>query len=127
LLGKPWKQYDESGMVENIEFDFKGNLLSKKQQTIDNNEIKSALNNYSVYLVNWTGIPNILDVHTFETDKRYDALNRVIKIILPENVNNLRKEIVPAYNRAGALEQVRYDGTVYVENIAYNAKGQRLL
>src|SRR5690606_10626135 len=57
LLGKPWKQYDESGMVENIEFDIKGNLLSKKQQTIDNNEIKSALNNYSVYLVNWTGIP----------------------------------------------------------------------
>ncbi|MDO8992956.1 MAG: hypothetical protein Q7U83_07830, partial [Daejeonella sp.] len=44
-----------------------------------------------------------------------------------EDVNTNRKEIVPGYNRAGALEKVSYDGTTYVENIAYNAKGQRLL
>jgi len=48
-------------------------------------------------------------------------------ITLPENVNTDRKEITPTYNRAGALEKVSYDGTEYVENIAYNAKGQRLL
>ena len=31
------------------------------------------------------------------------------------------------YNRAGGLEQVRLDDTVYVERIAYDAKGQRAL
>lgn len=42
-------------------------------------------------------------------------------------MNTNRKTIVPDYNRAGALDKVSYDGAVYVENIAYNAKGQRLL
>lgn len=62
-----------------------------------------------------------------KTSSEYDALNRVTKITLPENVNSERKEITPTYNRAGTLEKVSYDGTEYVENIAYNAKGQRLL
>lgn len=62
-----------------------------------------------------------------KTSSEYDALNRVTKITLPENVNSERKEITPTYNRARTLEKVSYDGTEYVENIAYNAKGQRLL
>lgn len=37
-----------------------------------------------------------------------------------------RKEIVPACNKVGALQQVNYDGTTYVK-IVYDAKGQRLL
>ncbi len=127
LLGKPWQVYDESGKTESVAFDFKGNLLSKKQQVIDSTILKTALDNYQTYLVDWTSLPTILDTKVFETSSAFDALNRATKITLPENVNSERKEIVPTYNRAGALEQVRYDGTVYVENIAYNAKGQRLL
>ena len=43
----------------------------------------------------------------------------------PEDVLGNRKELVPHYNRAGALERVTLDGTLYVEQLAYNAKGQR--
>jgi hypothetical protein len=35
--------------------------------------------------------------------------------------------LTPAYNKAGALFSVNLDGTDYVKEIAYNAKGQRLL
>ncbi|MEZ4789478.1 MAG: hypothetical protein R2811_05615 [Flavobacteriales bacterium] len=38
-----------------------------------------------------------------------------------------RKELVPTYNRAGALEAITFDGVEYVRRIAYNAKGQRPL
>jgi RHS repeat-associated protein len=127
INGQLWKQYDESGKIETPEYDFKGNLLSKKQQVISSTVLKTALDNYETYLVDWTGLPNILETQVFETSSEFDALNRVTKITLPENVNNDRKEITPTYNRAGALEKVSYDNTEYVENIAYNAKGQRLL
>jgi hypothetical protein len=45
----------------------------------------------------------------------------------PQDVDGERKELRPHYNRPGALERVELDGTIYVENIAYNAKGQRIL
>ena len=45
----------------------------------------------------------------------------------PLDVEGQRRELRPAYNRAGALEQVRLDDTVYVQRIAYDAKGQRAL
>ncbi|WP_294675738.1 SpvB/TcaC N-terminal domain-containing protein [uncultured Fluviicola sp.] len=127
FLGQVWQQYDESGKIESIAFDFKGNLLSKKQKVISSVILKTALDNYETYLVDWTGLPTILDTKIFETSNTFDALNRIIKITLPENVNNERKNIIPTYNRAGTLEKVSYDGTEYVENIAYNAKGERLL
>jgi len=127
LLGKLWQQYNESGKIESIAFDFKGNLLSKQQAVISSTVLKTALDSYQTYLVDWTGLPNILGTQIFETSSEFDALNRATKITLPENVNTDRKEIIPTYNRAGALEKVSYDSTEYVENIAYNAKGQRLL
>ncbi len=123
LNGQLWQQYDESGKIESIAFDFKGNLLSKKQQVISSTVLKTALDNYETYLVDWTSSPSILGTQVFETSSEFDALNRVTKITLPENVNNDRKEITPTYNRAGALEKVSYDNTEYVENIAYNANG----
>jgi len=127
LLGQIWQQYDESGKTETQAFDFKANLITKKQQLISSAELKSALDNYSTYLVDWTSLPNILGTQEFVTNTEFDALNRITKITLPENVNSERKEIVPTYNRAGALEKVNYDSIEYVKNIAYNAKGQRLL
>ena len=85
------------------------------------------MDNFQTYLIDWTGLPTILDTKVFEKSSAFDALNRVTKITLPENFLNERKEIKPTYNRSGALEKVTYDSTEYVENIAYNAKGQRLL
>src|SRR5262249_59263028 len=38
-----------------------------------------------------------------------------------------RREVRPIYNNAGGLERVFLDDTLYVERIAYDAKGQRAL
>jgi len=86
-----------------IAFDFKGNPLSKKQYVISSATLKTALDNYETYLVDWTGLPSILDTNAFETSSEFDAINRPVKITLPENVNEERKEIIPSYNRAGGL------------------------
>lgn len=127
LNAQLWQQYDESGKIDSVDFDFKGNLLSKNRQVISNSVLKTALDNYETYLVDWTGLPTILGGQLFETSSEFDAMNRVTKITLPKNINNDRKEITPIYNRAGMLKKVNYDGIEYIENIAYNAKGQRLL
>src|SRR5690606_4264243 len=101
LLAQLWQHDDESGKKEIVGYNFKGNLLSKKQKVISSTELKSALDNYQTYFVDWTGLPNILGTQEFETSSEFDALNRPTKITLPENVNADRKEIIPTYNRAG--------------------------
>ncbi len=57
----------------------------------------------------------------------YDGLNRVRSIAYPNDKANQRKTAVPKYNRGGALQAMRFNGTDYVKEIAYNAKGQRVL
>jgi RHS repeat-associated protein len=48
-------------------------------------------------------------------------------MLYPQDVSGTRKVLLPHYNRAGALESVKLDGTIYVEYIAYNTRGQRML
>jgi len=133
LKGQLYKHYDEAGLVEIPEYDFKGNVLTKHRQCISDAELMSVFNGpptdweVDCYRVDWTGFPNIIDTKIFETNSEYDALNRVIKVTYPEDTNGNRKIGIPTYNRAGALEKVQFDETDYVEHIAYNAKGQRLL
>lgn len=134
LNGQPYKHYDEAGLTEFTAYDFKGNLLTKSRQVISDATLKTVFNgpppNWDVtpYTVDWTGLnTSILDTAVFTTDMAYDALNRVTEMELPQNVNSQRKKVTPTYNTAGALEAIDYDGTQYVSEIAYNAKGQRLL
>ena len=127
LMGKLYEQYDGAGKIRLSDYDFKGNLLNKVRNVVKDDILKSSLNGYNPFYVDWSSFPSILDSTDYETDSQYDALNRITKIILPENVESDRKEIVPSYNKAGALEKVSYDEKEYVKHIAYNAKGQRLL
>ncbi len=129
LKGQVYKHYDEAGLVEIPEYDFKGNVLTKSRQVISDSELLSIFGGGTIecYRVDWTGFPNILDATVFETTMEYDALNRITKMLYPEDLDTERKELVPTYNRAGALEKVEMDSTTYVEHISYNAKGQRLL
>jgi RHS repeat-associated protein len=141
LIGLPYKVYDESGLLISNEVDFKGNILEKNRKVIKDDLLQTD----SAYVIVWPE----LDDMDFETDSNallehkahdgdlssdgyvlnteYDGLNRAIKVTLPLDVEDNRKEILPHYNRAGALERVEYDGTDYVNHIAYNCKGQRLL
>ena len=62
-----------------------------------------------------------------EPPRAYDALNRIKQLQLPQDVEGKRRELRPVYNNAGGLEKVFLDDTLYVERIAYDAKGQRAL
>jgi RHS repeat-associated protein len=137
LNGKVYQQYDEAGMSEMPLYDFKGNMLTNLRQFISDTELLSVFSpppvNWEVecYRVDWlatpTSVPPILDARIFETNSEYDALNRVTKVTYPEDTDSERKIGIPTYNKAGALQSMEFDGDIYVNHIAYNAKGQRLL
>jgi RHS repeat-associated protein len=128
LKGKLFEALDEAGLAQTSRYDFKGNLLRKSRWVISATDIQNDLDNYTSYRINWDGgSAGKLDTIEFQTDNQYDALNRITQLTLPEDVDTNRKTIVPKYNRAGALEKVSYDTIEYVSDIAYNAKGQRLL
>ncbi len=134
LRGKLYQHYDEAGLLTFEAYDFKGNLLQKTRQVIGDEAILSLFNppppNWEVITlrVDWETAPaTLLDEAAFTTNITYDALNRVKIMTYPQDVDGTRKVLRPHYNRAGALERVELDGATYVERIAYNAKGQRVL
>jgi RHS repeat-associated protein len=124
--GKLYEHYDEAGYVQLREYDFKGNPLRKLRRVIADEELTGT----EKYVVDWDVLTlnhHQVDDRSYITDLLYDGLNRVRKSTLPEDVETERKELVPTYNRAGALQAVTFNGTDYVRHIAYNAKGQRVL
>jgi RHS repeat-associated protein len=142
LLGKPYLQYDEAGLLVLEGCDFKGNVLEKSRQVISDGTILSVFTpppqkwHVQAYRVDWqpstaidldTYAGTLLDGPAYRISTAYDALNRVQTLLYPQDGTGARKALTPTYNRAGALERLELDGTVYVDRIAYNAKGQRSL
>lgn len=125
-LGKLHQHHDEAGILTVNAYDFKGNMLEKQRETVADTPILAALVRNTPFTVDWEHPPT-LETPAFVTTVSYDALNRVKKMNYPQDVSGSRKVLVPEYNRAGALEKVTFDDEVYVEHIAYNAKGQRSL
>ena len=121
LRGNLFTQFDTAGRVNNLQFDFKGNLL---------NSSRTFAANYKE-VANWTdaniNAPNIFDADLEEyfTVNEYDAFNRVTKTIAPDG-----SITEPHYNEAALLEKVEVTQTdfgsqFFVKNIDYDAKGQR--
>ena len=142
LLGQLTRYYDEAGLLEFENYDFKGNLLAKVRRVISDTSILSVFNppppdwSVSAFRINWqppagatlnSYANTLLDRKEYRTEMTYDALNRVKLMRYPQDVEGNSQELRPQYNRAGALEKVKLDNTTYVEQIAYNAKGQRTL
>ncbi len=119
-FGRLTSQSDGTGLTRPTHYDFKGNMTRKVFQAIKDDELADA----ERYLLDW-GNGDIYDEASFVSQWEFDALNRPTKIKLPKNVDNNWAEIIPAYNRAGALMKVSMYGSDYVEEIAYDAKGQR--
>ena len=130
ILGRLYQYYDEAGLLTFAAYDFKGNPLEKQREVIADGDILAALDTGSgpvrTFVVDWDAAPPALEGN-FQTSIAYDALNRVKSMRYPEDVDGNRKALTPFYNRAGALESVKLDTATYVERIAYNAKGQRIL
>ncbi|MFT3770203.1 MAG: SpvB/TcaC N-terminal domain-containing protein [Minicystis sp.] len=129
LRGKPYLHYDGAGLVKSVSFDFKGNLLQSQRRLAT---AYHAQVDWSV-LATLTDPADIADAadallqaEVFAAQTAYDALNRPMSLITPD-----ASEIRPGYNEAGLLERVdvRVRGaaswTTFVDDIDYDAKGQR--
>ena len=143
LLGRSVRHYDEAGLVTVAAVDFKGNTLDVARRVLADAPIlagyeRAANAGWRVtpFHVDWQPAAGqsrpdrdaeLLEPTGYATSTEYDALNRVTRHVLPEAVDGRRRELRPTYNRAGGLEQVRLDGTFYLQRIAYDAKGQRTL
>jgi RHS repeat-associated protein len=130
MRGKIYQQYDGAGVVTNDEYDFKDNLLRNTRrlaitykQTVDWS-VLAALADFQE-IADTASL--LLETESFPITTAYDALNRPMSIITPDN-----SKTRPTYNEASLLEKVdvRLRGaaewTLFVKNIDYNAKGQRV-
>jgi RHS repeat-associated protein len=122
-LGRAVRHYDEAGVLEMPEYDFKGNVLEKFRRTIRDDVLVNG------WLTDWnaTNAEDALEAVAYQTSSRYDALNRPTEDTYPQDVEGERKKLIPHYNRAGTLEKISLNDTDLVQHIAYNAKGQRVL
>jgi len=143
LLGQLTRHHDEAGLSVLTAVDFKRNILDKSRTVIADAPMlkifdQAAAQEWNIvpFQVDWTPASTqtlsdlegeLLETTAYQTTASYDALNRIKSMQFPLDVEGERRELVPQYNRAGGLEQVSLDGTLYVERIAYDAKGQRAL
>jgi RHS repeat-associated protein len=135
LLGRPVSHHDEAGLVTVSEVDFKGNVLETARRVIADAPLlatyeRAASQSWQVdaFQVDWDQPEAVLlEAAEYRTSTAYDALGRITLQVLPTDVDSRRRELVPTYHRGGGLERVTLDGEVYVERIAYDAKGQRAL
>jgi RHS repeat-associated protein len=143
LLGQLHRYHDEAGLTTVAAVDFKGNVLDTSRRVIADAPIlavfeQAPANSWQVtpFQVDWEPKPQqtltdhegeLLETTAYRTTSSVDALNRIKRMQFPEDVEGERRELRPVYNNAGGLEQVFLDDTLYVERIAYDAKGQRAL
>ena len=142
LRAKPYMLLDSGGVVVNKDpdankaYDFKGNPLGSYRRfakefrrrtdwrpleslLIDENLDTSALE---------SKLLDLTEQEEFSARMSYDALNRVVSQTAPDG-----SIIRPVYNEANLLEKLNVNlqgadsPTAFVENIDYNAKGQRTL
>jgi RHS repeat-associated protein len=121
LRGKPFQSYDQSGLDQMSEYDFKGNLKTNYKQ------LASDYKN----IVDWntankTSLLDISGKNTFTAASKFDATNKAVEMDMPDG-----SKIYPFYNLTNLLKQIdvliasKKITVSFVQNIDYNAKGQR--
>jgi RHS repeat-associated protein len=139
LKGQSYKSYDQSGLVKNIRFDFKGNPL----------EVHRRLAVEYIHDIHWDTAPtlepdmepeDLLMDETFQQISEYDALNRVTRQYNWHQGPESRVSVIePVYNKRGKLGQEYavldavktmegHEGdtrNAMVQLLTYDAKGQR--
>ncbi|MFT3771558.1 MAG: SpvB/TcaC N-terminal domain-containing protein [Minicystis sp.] len=129
LRGRVYMHHDGAGVVTNVSFDFKGNLLESQRRLAKEYHSQvdwSALATLTTVADIVDAADDLLEAEVFSAHTAYDALNRPVSMTTPDD-----SEIRPGYNEAGLLERVdvRVRGaagwTTFVDDIDYDAKGQR--
>lgn len=125
LRGQVYKHYDSSGLMTNVDFDFKGNLLAAKRR------LTSA---YKECVIHWPENPSsdAFTTETFSQSTQYDALNRMKELVnwhIEDRQDREPAIYTPQYNQRGVLlsETLTVKGqiTQAIRKIEYDAKGQR--
>lgn len=134
LRGKLVQLFDQAGVITREEYDFKGNILSSSRQLTK--EYKET--------IIWSDV--VPRGETYTSSTRFDALNRPTQLVAPHNdqLDSKINVIQPSYNEANLLERIDVwldhgalpnapldpaatpPSHVGVEDIEYDAKGQRL-
>jgi RHS repeat-associated protein len=120
LRGRVLEHRDQAGVIASVSYDFKGNLV----------ESTRVLTNGYQADVNWDAPPTMLP-DTYTTKTAFDALSRPVSITAPSTAAATASVLLPSYNEAGVLDTMgaRVRGaagtTGFVDEIAYNEKGQR--
>lgn len=140
LLGRLSEQRDDAGVVIFARYDLKGAVLSKSRRAIADAVLLAVYANpgasgeITPFRIDWDNPPPAPFLEpALETGFLYDALGRIVQVIAPAISSSSARQIRPRYNKAGALEHVEVEDTasgarqIFVEHIAYNAKGQRTL
>jgi len=111
--GQLYQSYDGSGKQQINGYDFKGNPLETQLQLLHESEITDA---------DWSKLDdNDLSTEVFTSQVITDALNRPMTSTDPGgNVQTY------TYDKGGALKTVELNAQVYVQDIHYDAKGQRM-
>ncbi len=121
MKGQVWKSYDQGGIAEVIEYDFKGGPLSSARKVFDDYLEEgdwSALENTSLILPATT--------ESFSATIQYDALGRPIESVAPDGSITVNR-----FDEGGGLLEVLLTEAgssstkEMVKEITYNEKGQR--
>jgi len=116
LRGQIFKIYDGAGLVHIPEYDFKGNPLAQVRTYTDD----------ATQHPDWTVIASvILETETYTTTTQYDALNRPVKLTTPDTGITSYTYDKGGLLKAVVIENVHSLDTDIVNNIEYDAKGQR--
>jgi YD repeat-containing protein len=128
LRGQAYLVFNSAGLLKNQGHDFKGNLMQSSRRLAKayqaTPEWTSLLDGTPAEIENAAGA--MLEAESFTTITTYDALRRVVTHTTPDG-----KVTVPTYNEANLLNAVSVTSgsttTPVINNIDYNAKGQRIL
>ena len=139
LRGQLYSHFDQAGVATSERYDFKGNLREASRrleqeyiQTVDWSSVDlvipiNATATFDSAALEASLAPR-LEADRFTSQTTYDALNRPVMMETPDN-----SVIRPSYNEANLLERVEVNlqgaptATPFVNDIDYDAKGQRTL
>lgn len=129
--GRLIEHRDEAGIQRIHTYDFQGNILESSRRVPADGAMADWLADWSA--AGTTATELRLEPQAYVITRSYDALKRIKAITYPEDVNGERAQLTPTYNRAGALKAVALQRRAsspfepFVAQIAYNARGQRVL
>ncbi|MBK8706165.1 MAG: hypothetical protein IPN33_23105 [Saprospiraceae bacterium] len=134
LRGQIWQHYDPSGLIINLRFDFRGNLLEQSRQ---------LARKFEASVIDWSpdSTTAALESEVFTQCTEYDALNRMTRQYNWHRNEGARRVAVyePKYNERGLLagedlilgakkEENGYSGgskTTAIFGLTYDPKGQK--